>query len=94
MKRLLTLVTFLLFPLLAGTAQQKEGGEAKVYVCTGPSAITYHKSADCRALKTCSAEVKYVSFSQISAIRRPCRLCYGKPKRQQNAKQAKQSKQK
>jgi len=75
MKRILTLVAFMLLPLLAGTAQQKD---QMVYICTGPTAEVYHKYKDCRGLKACSGDVKVVTLKEAQKTRRKCRICYGR----------------
>lgn len=33
-----------------------------VYVCTGPHARRYHKSASCEGLRNCSCEIKQVTL--------------------------------
>lgn len=48
-----------------------------VYICTGPSAKTYHKTDECRGLNKCSANIKLVSKHKAESMgRRPCKICY------------------
>lgn len=48
-----------------------------VYVCTGPTASTYHKSNRCSGLNRCSGEIVPVSLSKAKQMgRRPCKKCY------------------
>lgn len=35
-----------------------------VYICTGPHARRYHKSATCKGLRNCSCEIKQVSLEK------------------------------
>lgn len=52
-------------------------GEPIVYVCTGPTASTYHKSNRCSGLNRCSGEIVPVSLSKAKQMgRRPCKKCY------------------
>lgn len=48
-----------------------------VYICTGPSATTYHKTDECKGLNKCSREIKMVSIDKAKKMgRRPCKFCY------------------
>lgn len=51
--------------------------QAKVYICTGSSATTYHASKNCRGLSSCKGSIKEVTKDEaISMKRRPCKICY------------------
>lgn len=53
-----------------------------VYVCTGPHAHRYHKSASCEGLRNCSREIKQVTLEQAKKLHKtPCHICYRKEKR-------------
>lgn len=53
-----------------------------VYVCTGPHARRYHKSASCKGLHNCSREIKKISLEQAKKLHKtPCHICYRKEKR-------------
>ena len=71
MKKLFILVFLLTFPLLG-----METANETVYICTGPKAVVYHKTKDCRGLSKCSDDVVSVSLEKISKTRRPCKICY------------------
>ncbi len=48
-----------------------------VYVCTGPHARRYHKSASCKGLRNCSREIKKISLEQAKKLHKtPCHICY------------------
>lgn len=70
MKTLTTLILTTLF-VSVSYAQSKT-----VYVCTGPSAKTYHSTSECRGLSRCSKEVKSVTLEKAQKMqRRSCRVC-------------------
>ena len=47
-----------------------------VYVCTGPHARRYHKSASCEGLHNCSREIKQVTLEQAKKLHKtPCHIC-------------------
>lgn len=51
--------------------------EPTVYVCTGPTASTYHKTNRCSGLNRCSGDIIPVSLSKAKQMgRRPCKKCY------------------
>lgn len=53
-----------------------------VYVCTGPHARRYHKSASCEGLHNCSHEIKQVTLEQAKKLHKtPYHICYRKEKR-------------
>lgn len=48
-----------------------------VYICTGPQSKRYHKTADCRGLRSCSKEIRKVTLEYAKKIgRTPCGYCY------------------
>lgn len=48
-----------------------------VYICTGPSATTYHSSSSCSGLNRCSREVVSVDINKAKSMgRRACKKCY------------------
>lgn len=48
-----------------------------VYICTGPQSKRYHKTPECRGLRSCSKEIKAVSINYARKIgRTPCGYCY------------------
>ena len=48
-----------------------------VFICTGPSAKTYHRTNDCRGLSRCSGDIEEVSLDEAEDMeRRACRICY------------------
>lgn len=49
-----------------------------VYICTGPYSTKYHKTAQCRGLKKCSAKIKQISLEDAvkKYKRKPCGYCY------------------
>jgi hypothetical protein len=47
-----------------------------VYICTGPHARRYHKSATCKGLRNCSCEIKQVSLEKAKKMHKtPCHIC-------------------
>ncbi len=71
MKKLIILAFLLTFPLLG-----METANETVYICTGPKAVAYHKTKDCKGLSKCSDDVVSVSLEKISKTRRPFKICY------------------
>lgn len=71
MKKLIILTFLLAFPLLG-----METANETVYICTGPKAVVYHKTKNCKGLSKCSDDVVSVSLEKISKTRRPCKICY------------------
>ncbi len=71
MKKLIILTFLLSFPLIG-----METANETVYICTGPKAVVYHKTKDCRGLSKCSDDVVSVSLEKISKTSRPCKICY------------------
>lgn len=67
--------------LIEEEEEEEEEGEtadgSMVYVCTGPTARTYHATPNCRGLSRCSGDV--VELSEDEAVdelqRRPCKIC-------------------
>lgn len=56
-------------------SNQSEG----VYICTGPTAYAYHKTAECKGLRRCTGDIKKISLGQAKAEnRKACKLCYKK----------------
>ena len=66
-------------------AQQKPKAKPaakKVYVCTSGNSTKYHKTKDCRMLKSCNGEVKLVTQGQAHKMKRTqCGVCYKRIKR-------------
>ena len=52
--------------------------ETYVYLCMGGSSECYHKTNDCRGLKSCSKTIKKVTLKEAKEKyhRRPCGYCY------------------
>jgi hypothetical protein len=73
-------IALLLTPAIETIASQNEKqvyASEQVYICTGPSAKRYHKSASCRGLSRCSGEIIKVSKSEAqSRGKTPCKMCY------------------
>lgn len=57
--------------------EEETADGSMVYVCTGPTARTYHATPNCRGLSRCSGDV--VELSEDEAVdelqRRPCKIC-------------------
>ena len=52
-------------------------GSGTYYICTGPSAYSYHTNPDCRGLNRCSALIRKVSLSEAEEMgRSACGICY------------------
>ena len=48
-----------------------------VYICTGKSAYSYHRTDACSGLNNCQASIKKVTIEYAKSIkRRPCKKCY------------------
>ena len=61
----------------SASAQIKKG--AKVYVCTGTNAKTYHLSRTCKMLTICKGEVKQIKMAEaIKKGRSLCKICKSK----------------
>ena len=68
---LLLLVTFMCCAFAANENSNT------VYICTGPQSKRYHKTADCRGLRSCSKEIRKVTLEYAKKIgRTPCGYCY------------------
>jgi hypothetical protein len=50
--------------------------QTKVYVCTGGSAVCYHKTKKCIGLSNCSMEIKKIPKGDAEKYRRACKICY------------------
>lgn len=73
MKRLLLLLVGCLLVLYL----QSCSDGSSVYVCTGSSSSSYHKTSGCTGLSNCSKSIIEVSKSEAEAQgRNPCRICY------------------
>ena len=72
-----TLVAFSTSSKQKANSNNNVNGEPTVYVCTGSTASTYHKSNRCSGLNRCSGEIVPVSLSKAKQMgRRPCKKCY------------------
>lgn len=73
MRTIVLALTLMLGAMMPSQVQESE----QVYICTGPSATTYHSTDECRGLNRCSREIKMVSIDKAKKMgRRPCRFCY------------------
>ena len=74
----LFLAAALFVPVLFTNVERKDDTEAQmVYVCTGKSATTYHKTNKCRGLSRCSGDIKQVTIEKAKSMnRRACKICY------------------
>jgi hypothetical protein len=71
MKKII-LFLFLLTPLMSSTT------DTGVYVCTGNYAKAYHKTSDCRGIKSCKSDIIKMSLYEAkSSGKTPCGFCYG-----------------
>ncbi len=71
MKRLL------IFGLLLVGSISSAQAPAKVYICTGQYATSYHKTSDCKGLGNCKADIKSITMQEAQRLnRKPCRICY------------------
>lgn len=75
MKKMHIVVAVVLLVLLASCGKTADG--SVVYVCTGPTATTYHATPNCRGLSRCSGDVVYVQEDEAvdELRRRPCKIC-------------------
>lgn len=73
-------IALLLTPAIETIASQNGKqvyASEQVYICTGPTAKRYHKSANCRGLGRCSGEIIKVSKSKAKSMgKTPCKMCY------------------
>ena len=75
-------VSLALFSLTGVSAGTQRGRlhrrvSQKVYVCTGPRARVYHRTASCSGLSRCSGSIVSVSLAKAKSMgRRACRKCY------------------
>lgn len=68
-------VKILLFTFIILSATCFAGNE--VYVCTGKYAKAYHKTEDCKGIKSCKAAVKKVTLEKAKNMKRTaCKYCY------------------
>ncbi len=69
-----------LFPALLlslALAISSPAADQKVYICTGPKSVCYHKTKTCSGLNRCSGQVKQVSLREAQEMgRRKCKVCY------------------
>ena len=73
MRLLLTIALFVCLPL----ATQNKSSTTYVYICTGKSAYSYHRTDVCSGLNNCHARIKRVSIDYAESIKRkPCKKCY------------------
>lgn len=77
MKRFLLAVA-LFIPVVCVSVEKVHETEAQtVYICTGKSATTYHKTNKCRGLSRCSGDIKQVTIDKAKSMnRRACKICY------------------
>ena len=67
------------------TEQKEQSGESceevkkqRYYICTGSEAKKYHLTRYCSGLNACSAEIKAISFDELTrSTRTPCNICFG-----------------
>lgn len=65
-----------LFPALLlslALAISSPAADQKVYICTGPKSVCYHKTKTCSGLKKCSGQVKQVSLQEAEKMGRRSR---------------------
>lgn len=80
MKHTITLIAAM--ALLCGSASAQIKKNAKVYICTGKSAKSYHLSRKCDALNNCKAEIKQISMAEaIKKGRHLCKYCKSNAKK-------------
>lgn len=72
-------LSLLTLALLCGSASAQIKKNAKVYICTGTNAKTYHVSRTCKALNTCKSEIKQIKMAEaIKMGRHLCKTCKAK----------------
>jgi hypothetical protein len=74
--RSLTMRNLVLLWIVIGTAQWQ--AQTMVYICTGPKAIVFHRSNQCKGLLECRNKIILVLRSEAKTAyrRRHCYLCY------------------
>ena len=74
--KLKSLTILALTILLCSNAVNIEG-DGSVYICTGPKAKVYHRTARCSGLNRCSGDIVSVSLEKAKQMgRRACKKCY------------------
>ena len=73
MRTIVLALTLMLGAMMPSQVQESE----QVYICTGGSSKTYHKTDKCNGLRRCSKEIKQITKEQAEEMgRRPCKICY------------------
>ncbi|MBP5360282.1 MAG: hypothetical protein J6129_02220 [Bacteroidaceae bacterium] len=71
-----TLTLIATLALLCGSASAQIKKDAKVYICTGTYAKSYHLKRTCKALESCKGEVKQIKMGEaIKKGRHLCKYC-------------------
>lgn len=84
MRHLVFALAIMMLPMSMMAQQRTKAKPAakKVYVCTSGNSTKYHKTKDCRMLKTCNGEVKLVTQGQAHKMKRTqCGVCYKRTKK-------------
>lgn len=77
MKKFLLFIAFCTPLVCASVVNSTEGEAQMVYICTGPQSKVYHKTDDCKGLRSCSKDVKKVTLDKAKSMnRRACKWCY------------------
>lgn len=77
MKHTLLLIATLICCSFGTVETKAPQANGMVYICTGPQSKRYHKTPDCRGLRSCSKEIKEVTLEYAKKIgRTPCGYCY------------------
>lgn len=64
---------------LFNTEEEVEPEDSTVWICKGPMSKCYHKSKNCRGLKSCSKDIDTVSIAQADSMgKKPCGSCIHK----------------
>ena len=72
MKKLKSIIAL----ILISSFLLSSGCQKQVYICTGGSAVCYHKKSSCKGLSNCSMEIQKISKEEAAKYRRPCKICY------------------
>ena len=77
MKKLLLLAVMAMAFTSADMPQPTQEQTSYVYVCTGPSAKRYHRTANCSGLSRCSGEIVKMTVSEAQKKgKTPCQRCH------------------
>ena len=56
--------------------EEPASADTIVYICKGPMSKCYHKSINCRGLKSCSQDIDTISVAQADSLgKSPCGSC-------------------